>query len=98
MPDQDMTQTPGRRARDRAMAILLVGIALLMPPVAQVFLVDDHILGLPIPVLYIFVVWGALILGAMMISGPLKKSEARGPGAGSGGNGAPDPQERPPGD
>lgn len=71
MPDQKITQLSGRRARDRSMAILLVGIAMVMPPFAQVVLVDASLFGLPIPLLYIFTVWAALIFGAAVMAGPL---------------------------
>tara|TARA_R110000772_G_scaffold231592_1_gene342413 strand:- start:22936 stop:23178 length:243 start_codon:yes stop_codon:yes gene_type:complete len=56
------------------MAILLVGIAMVMPPFAQVVLVDANLFGLPIPLLYIFTVWAALILGAAVMAGPLSKA------------------------
>lgn len=56
------------------MAILLVGIALVMPPFAQVVLVDTNLFGLPIPLLYIFTVWAALILGAAVMARPLSKA------------------------
>ncbi|MCF3629053.1 hypothetical protein RJ527_16385 [Thalassospiraceae bacterium LMO-SO8] len=56
------------------MAILLVGIAMVMPPFAQVVLVDANLFGLPIPLLYIFTVWAALILGAAVMARPLSNA------------------------
>ena len=35
-----------------------------MPPVAGISLIDGNIGGVPIPLLYVFVVWLALIVGA----------------------------------
>ncbi|MAN79296.1 MAG: hypothetical protein CMM77_05495 [Rhodospirillaceae bacterium] len=58
------------------MAILLVGIVLVMPPFAQVVLVDANLFGVPIPLLYIFVVWAALIFGAAIMAGPLSRTGA----------------------
>lgn len=58
------------------MAILLVGIVMVMPPFAQVVLVDAKLFGLPILLLYIFAVWAALIFGAAVMAGPLTKTGA----------------------
>ena len=61
------------------MVILIVGVALMMPPVGTVVLMDELLFGLPLPLLYIFVVWAGLIIGAALISGPLRDSEAAAP-------------------
>ncbi len=79
MADKDVTQSPGRRARDRSMVILIVGVALMMPPIGTVVLMDELLFGLPLPLLYIFVVWAGLIIGAALISGPLRDSETKTP-------------------
>ena len=65
----------GRKARDRSIAPLLVGVVLLMPPLIGVSLVDGAIAGLPIPLLYVFAVWAALIAGAAALARPLQNSE-----------------------
>ena len=57
-----------RRARDRAVILLAVGLALLLPPFAGIFQLDVRIAGLPFTALYLFVVWGFLIGGAAALS------------------------------
>ena len=64
-----------RKARDRSIALLLVGAVLLMPPLIGVSLVDGTVAGLPIPLLYVFAVWAALIAGAAVLARPLQNSE-----------------------
>ena len=65
-----------RKTRDRAIALLLAGILLLLPPVAGVSLIEAKPGGLPFPLLYVFAVWAALIAGALMLAGPLLASDA----------------------
>ena len=64
-----------RKARDRSIALLLVGVVLLMPPLIGVSLVDGTVAGVPIPLLYVFAVWAALIGGAAVLARPLQNSE-----------------------
>ena len=64
-----------RNIRDRSTALLLVGIVMLLPPIAGVSLVDGDIGGLPIPLLYVFVIWALLIAGAAAIARPLRDSD-----------------------
>ena len=59
------------------MVLLVVGAILVMPPVAAIFLLDGTIFGLPIPVLYIFAVWLALIIGAAILAKPLGRMDYR---------------------
>lgn len=64
-----------RKARDRSIALVVVGIALLMPPLVGVSLVDGSIAGMPIPLVYVSVVWAALIAVAAALARPLQNSE-----------------------
>lgn len=64
-----------RKARDRSIALVVAGTALLMPPLAGVSLVDGTIAGIPIPLVYVSVVWVALIVVAAVIARPLQNSE-----------------------
>ncbi len=57
------------------MALLLVGIGVLLPPIAGISLVDAKIGGVPVPLLYIFIVWALLIAGAALLARPLRDSE-----------------------
>ncbi len=57
------------------MVLLLVGIALLMPPLIGVSLVDAKIAGVPTPLIYVFGVWALLIGIALALAGPLAESD-----------------------
>lgn len=81
-PDQQLLQ---RKARDRSIALLLIGCALLMPPIAGLSLIDGKIAGVPVPLLYLFFVWILLIAGAKYLSRPLRNGdETPAPGADAG--------------
>lgn len=64
-----------RKARDRSIALVLVGSVLLLPPLIGVSLVGGTVAGLPVPLLYVFAVWAALIAGAALLARPLQESE-----------------------
>jgi len=81
-------QLSRRKVRDRSVALLLIGIACLMPPIAGIALIDEDIGGLPVPMLYLFTVWALLILGAALLARPLRDSEDT--GSTTGPTGAPD--------
>ena len=55
------------------MVLLIVGAVLLMPPVASVFLLDGMVFGIPLVILYVFLVWFGLILGAALLAKPLER-------------------------
>lgn len=65
-----------RKSRDRSIILLIVGVCLLMPPLGDVFLLEGDLLGVPIPLLYVFTVWLLLIVGAVFLARPLQKSDA----------------------
>jgi len=65
IPEQPLT---ARKARDRAIILPLIGLLLLIPPMAQVFEIPGRLNGLPFIWLYVFVVWAALIAGAFLLS------------------------------
>lgn len=58
---------PGRRFRDAATLLPVVGVALLITPVMTVFTRADSLFGLPTPFVYVFSVWGGLILLALFL-------------------------------
>ena len=64
-----------RKARDRSIALVVAGTALLMPPLVGVSLVDGAIAGMPIPLVYVSVVWVALIAVTAALARPLQRSE-----------------------
>ena len=63
------------KARDRSIALVVVGIALLMPPLVGVSLVDGSIVGVPVPLVYVFVVWVTLIAAAAALARVLRSSD-----------------------
>ena len=60
-----------RKTRDRALILLILGVMLLLSPLASIFEVQGRVLGLPVIWLYIFAVWGLLIAGAAWLSSRL---------------------------
>lgn len=82
-----------RKARDGALAVPLIGLILMMPPVAQIFAVDGRIAGVPVVVGYIFGVWLLLVIGARIAGRRILATETMpepraGPGAMRDGNAA----------
>lgn len=56
------------KVRESAALVLALGIALLLPPLALIFAKIFSLWGVPLPVLYVFGVWSALIVGIGLIS------------------------------
>ncbi|MEQ9643230.1 MAG: hypothetical protein RIM84_24625 [Alphaproteobacteria bacterium] len=77
MTDRADSHRSHRKTRDRSMVLVLVGTVLLMPPLVGSLLVDGKIGGIPIPLLAIFAIWGALIAGAAVLSRQLRETEAQ---------------------
>lgn len=61
IPDHSLRS---RKVQDGALLLPIVGMVLLMPPAVQVFAIEGTILGIPVPVAYVFGVWLALIVVA----------------------------------
>jgi len=61
-----------RKTRDRAVILLLTGLALLMPPLASIFHADAKLGGVPVTLIYLFAVWALLILGAARLARALR--------------------------
>lgn len=56
------------KPREAAALMLCLGVVLLCPPIALIFAKPPHLLGIPLPVFYIFGVWLGLVLGAVAVS------------------------------
>lgn len=67
--------TEQRRLRDRSAVLLVLGLLLLMPPLAIVFHLETKIAGIPFTLVYLFGVWAILILAAMRISRRMRDDE-----------------------
>lgn len=76
MSDQKKDLLSRRTASDRSMALVLAGTALLLPPVAGIFLIDAKLAGVPLTLLYILAVWALLIAAGSALARPLRDSDA----------------------
>jgi len=81
--DRAALQRSQRKARDRSVVLLILGILFLMPPFGAIFLLDGTVAGLPVPLFYVFVVWLVLIAGTAWLSRVLSEGDEayRGGGA-----------------
>lgn len=75
-----MTRRPGqflssRRVRDRSIVLLVLGIALLVSPMAGIFQFGAKLGGIPVTLIYLFSVWALLILGALSLANRLSNSD-----------------------
>lgn len=75
MAERDINILFRRKVRDRAIALLLVGFAFFMPPLASFATVDGRIGGVPFTLVFMFTVWAVLIAGAVLLARPLIESE-----------------------
>lgn len=73
--DRAELQLSRRKIRDRSIVLVLVGTVLLMPPAVGISLTDGRIGGIPVPILYVFVIWAALIAGAALLGRPLADTD-----------------------
>lgn len=75
-PDSRDAEQPlsDRNTSDRALILPLVGFLLLTPPLAGIFQLEFRVLGIPFTWLYLFGVWGALIVGAALLARRIQKS------------------------
>ena len=72
MVDNADLQLARRKIRDRSVALLLVGVVLLMPPMVRIAQIDTTVFGLPFALVYLFSVWGLLVIGgALLVLGTL---------------------------
>lgn len=59
--DTDASSVSPPPRSDRLVALFLVGVMALNPPLLRAFGVDGTVFGFPLLVFYVFVVWGLLI-------------------------------------
>ena len=64
-----------QKIRELAFIAPLVGALFLMPPVIWLFSKDVRVFGMPIIMLYVFGVWVALIVIALLLAKKLSKPE-----------------------
>ena len=64
------------KPREAAALLVCLGLALLFPPIVLIFAKPHHMLGIPLPVFYIFGIWLVLVLGAVAVSRLLPDPES----------------------
>lgn len=57
-----------RRWQDAAFVIPAFAALLLMPPILNLFTIRKLFFGVPLEVVYLFVIWTALVVGAILLS------------------------------
>ena len=67
----------GHRARDAALVLPLAGLVLIAPPAINLFLGDVVIFGARLIGVYLFTVWGLLIVCAQRLSHRLGEDDPR---------------------
>ncbi len=68
------------RAGDRLIAVFLLGVVALLPPVLLIFNRPERVLGVPILYLYVLVAWSLIIALSAAIAGHLGADENETPG------------------
>lgn len=68
MPDRTRQYQSSRKVRDQSTILLLLGLALLVSPMAGIFQIDAKLVGVPVTLLYLFAVWAGLIIGAYVLA------------------------------
>lgn len=56
-----------RKLESAALFLTILGAMLIMPPLAEVFQIERRIFGVPAEVIYLFLVWAGLVLGAVWL-------------------------------
>jgi len=63
-----MAKRPAGKTYHLALLLPLTGLFFLMPPAAYMFGMPAMLGGIPVIVVYIFSIWGLLILGAALLA------------------------------
>lgn len=75
MNEQPAPHHKARRTEQRAMVLLILGVVLLLPPMAGIFQIDAKIGGVPVTLVYLFLVWAGLIAVAARLSRRLSATD-----------------------
>ena len=67
--------TGSGKSHDRALVLSLVGVLLLVSPLAGIFQLDIKLFGVPFTLIYLFTVWAALIAGTLALSWRLRDGD-----------------------
>jgi len=75
MVDSADLQLARRKTRDRSVALIVIGIVFLMPPMVRISLIDETFFSIPFALVYLFSVWGLLVIGSALLARPLRDSD-----------------------
>jgi len=64
-----------QKTREVAFFLPVTGVLLLLSPLVSLFKSDGTVFGIPVTVVYVFGVWIALIIVAVLLARRLKSSE-----------------------
>ncbi|MCP1674755.1 putative membrane-anchored protein [Natronocella acetinitrilica] len=67
-----------QRRNERLVALFLVGAVLLNYPLLSLFATDGMVFGLPVLVVYLFVIWAVIIFCTWLVLRPKKDDRDRG--------------------
>jgi len=67
-PDAEGREASERGIRDAASVLPFLATVLLAPPIILIFAAPVRLAGIPLIVVYIFGVWAAVILAALLLS------------------------------
>jgi len=56
-----------RKLESAALFLTVLGAMLIVPPLALVFQIERRLFGVPVQVIYLFVVWAGLVAGAFWL-------------------------------
>jgi hypothetical protein len=74
-----------RKLESAALFLSILGVLLILPPLAVVFQLERRVFGVPLEVIYLFVCWLGLIAGAYWLGRRLpREAEAEPPAEGDG--------------
>ena len=75
MEDRAGQERLNRRTRDRAAVLLALGILMFLPPFVGILSIETRIASVPLPLVYLFTVWAALIWATRRLSGQLAEEQ-----------------------
>ena len=81
--------------RERLIALFLLGVVMVLPPVLQVFNQPVRVLGVPVLYLYLFAAWAVLILWTAAVARGIGcEDDVPGPAGGADARNDPGPVDR----
>mgnify|MGYP000020278090 CR=1 FL=1 len=63
----------GRKSREAAILLPLLGLLLITPPFVEIFAADVTLFGVPLLAAYLFAIWAGMIICAFLLSRTLSR-------------------------